>query len=198
MRFQWGVCKKPGTRHSNRHRLNELLTTLCPPHRLQDKIQTRGRYCKLPAQSYLPLPRPQPALTNFLPQEALRTLAAFPSADLTKPIHHLPPLDPVFPPPAERQPLQSGASSTFAHLVSPSPQPTDFPCSYLTSHSNVPLQVKNVPIFQTVQVFQAIPQSKFQPLSSPRDCQAWLWSQSMEGGSIAQGGDQWPFLSFLW
>lgn len=123
MRFQWGVCKKPGTRHSNRHRLNELLTTLCPPHRLQDKIQARGRYCKLPAQSYLPLPGSQPAPhQHLLPPPGSSVDISSQEApprpprptDLTKPIHHLHHhLILVFPPPSDRQPLQSGASSTF-------------------------------------------------------------------------------------
>lgn len=41
VRLQWDVCKEPGivpdTRHSNRQRLNELLTTLCPLCQLQNK-----------------------------------------------------------------------------------------------------------------------------------------------------------------
>ena len=85
MRFQWSVCKEPGTRHGHRHRLNELLTTLCPLHRLQNKIQT-------PEQDAAKSPEPNLAFhcppshslhphKHFLSQEALPTLTtrrAFP------------------------------------------------------------------------------------------------------------------------
>lgn len=177
MRFQWGVCKKPGTRQRNRHRLNELLTTLCPPHRLQDKIQTPGNTASYPPRSYLPLPVPSLRLTNASSPRKLcgRTSSAeelSPPLTLQSPSitdhlrHHL---ILVFPPPPDRQPLQSGASSTFC----PFHVSITLVHSYLTSYSNFPFQVKNVQPFQTVQVFPAIPQSKFQPLSRLRDFQAW-------------------------
>lgn len=182
MRFQWGVCKKPGTRQRNRHRLNELLTTLCPPHRLQDKIQTPGHTASYPPDLISHCPVPSLRLPNASSPRKLcgRTSAAeelpppltLQSPSITDHLRHHSIL--VFPPPSDRQPLQSGASSTFCHFMSPSPLSTDFSHSYLTSYSNFPFQVKNVQLFQTIQVFPAIAQSKFQPLSRLRDFQAWF------------------------
>lgn len=174
VRFQWSVCKKPGTRHSNRHRLNELLTTLCPLHPLQDKIQAPEQIQQAPntdlishrphSQSAASPTLPPPGSPTDIKTHGVSPLPTFQSPSITDRIR--PHLILVFPPPSDQQPLQSETSSTFSPFhVSITPS-TDIFHTYLTNYPNVPFQVKNVQIFQTVQIFQAIPQSKFQPSRS--------------------------------
>lgn len=118
-------------------------------------------------------PFPQPASSHTLPppgspadinnQKSFSPPLTFQSPPITDHIlplrHHL---ILVFPPPSDQQPLQSETSSTSPHFISPSPLSTDIFHTYLTNYPNVPFQVKNVQVLQTVQIFQVIPQTKFQ------------------------------------